>query len=480
MVAQHWATTATAQGALDLDPSFQTVFTKQGAVSLLPQMDGKLIVSGVLALPGAWFTEYRLLRINPNGSVDNDYELSGLGSGKITEWNDQIYVGTNTAVRRILPNGAVDDSFSLLGSYFGSLQGGDHHVYPEGSLVLTGTHNLYDTIRGFVGLYNMIWFTNTGHLDTTKTHRQSNGTMWNLTELSNGRFICSTFGNTFEGQPVSKIFRTEADGSLDTSFHVPVIGSWSWSYHFNELDDGRVLASGLYRTADGNDTLSLLCLLENGDLDPAFHHPDFQHTSFSTYEPSAYKTLILADGRIIVVGDFDLIDGEPRSGIALLNANGTLSDDAFAGGGCGIFHFAPLGPGGETEPHRRIMDIVQAPDGSFYIAGMYWGYNDGTNEYPDQRIVSRLYGLNVGMEEQQVEPLQMQPNPANSIVTIQLPDDLRKADLQVHDALGRLVHKQRVASDLFNFDVSGWPAGLYQVQVLDAGKRRAVGKLVVE
>jgi hypothetical protein len=44
-------------------------------------------------------------------------------------------------------------------------------VYPDGSILMSGLHSLYDTARGFVGLYNLIWFTNTGHLDTTKTHR---------------------------------------------------------------------------------------------------------------------------------------------------------------------------------------------------------------------------------------------------------------------------------------------------------------------
>jgi hypothetical protein len=46
------------------------------------------------------------------------------------------------------------------GPYFASLQGGDYHVFPDGRVLMSGSHQLSDTIRGFVG-YEPIWFTNT-------------------------------------------------------------------------------------------------------------------------------------------------------------------------------------------------------------------------------------------------------------------------------------------------------------------------------
>ena len=58
---------------------------------------------------------------------------------------------------------------------YSALQGGDYHVYPDGRILLSGAHSLYDTARGFVGIYNLIWFTNTGYLDTTKTTATATG-----------------------------------------------------------------------------------------------------------------------------------------------------------------------------------------------------------------------------------------------------------------------------------------------------------------
>ena len=82
------------------------------------------------------------------------------------------------------------------------------------------------TIRrgAIVGIYNLIWFTNTGYLDTTKTHRYCNGVIYEIEEQADGKFLCSGTCTTYEGQPVSRIFRVHPDGALDTSFDSEVVG----------------------------------------------------------------------------------------------------------------------------------------------------------------------------------------------------------------------------------------------------------------
>ncbi|MBK7556771.1 MAG: delta-60 repeat domain-containing protein [Flavobacteriales bacterium] len=103
-------------------------------------------------------------------------------------------------------------------------------VYADGA-VASGQHLLSDSTRGFVGFYDLIWFSNTGYLDTTKVHRQSNGIMWEFKELPDGKFICSCSCTQYEGQPVDKVFRVYPDGTLDTTFHTGINMGNIYAYH---------------------------------------------------------------------------------------------------------------------------------------------------------------------------------------------------------------------------------------------------------
>ena len=177
-----------------------------------------------------------------------------------------------------------------------------------------------------------------------------------------------------------------------------------------------------------------------------------------------------------MTGKFDEVNGEDRGAIAMLSENGELMENVFFGEGCGQF----TSPGDQL-PRKGVSVIRPAPDGSFYIAGSYHGYDDGTTNDPLQRFVSRLHGLNVGVKELGTSQLQVHPNPASGTVSIQIPVDLQRAEFQIHDALGRLVHQEWIHSlDQLSLDVASWPAGLYQLQLIAEGSKRAVGKLIVE
>ena len=212
---------AQAQVPLSLDSSFRTEIDTWYVSSVLPLTDGSLLASGVMRFPGE-LSDKRLVRLSADGHRDNSYNNSGLGQGKLTQWNSGLfYVGTAQTVRRILPSGFLDPGWTEmnLGPYFSSLQGGDYHVYPDGRLLMSGVHQLSDTARGFEGLYSLIWLSNTRYLDTTKTHRYCDGSIDYFKELPDGKFICSGGLTTYEGQPVNRVFRVQADGALDPTFN---------------------------------------------------------------------------------------------------------------------------------------------------------------------------------------------------------------------------------------------------------------------
>ncbi len=220
-------------------------------------------------------------------------------------------------------------------------------------------------------------------------HRQANGSILAITEDAQGRFLLSGFVNSYEGQSVGRIFRALPDGAFDPSFVAP-LDPFGYSFKIRELGDGRILGVGRYKITGVSDTLGVVRLMADGSLDPSFTpvRISMQDGPLGLV-PNVQDAHILADGRMIIGGRFDHINGVARGAIALLNADGSLSDDYFAGPGCGDYS-------GIEVNYRYIAGIVPAPNGEYYIYGAYMGYDDGTTNYPQQGFVSRLHGFNVG------------------------------------------------------------------------------------
>lgn len=455
------ATLGLAQQPFDLDIGFRTSISQVSVSSVAPLPDGDLLISGNIRFSGETFNR-STARLNPDGTRDVSYPATGIGGGKLTEWQGRYYIATNTLVRRIWPTGLLDGAFQSLNAdpRFGSLQGGDYHVYPDGRIVISGAHTLNDPEHGFVGLYNLIWFTNTGQLDTTKHHRRCDEVIFEFEEQPDGKFLCSGTMTEYEGVPVSPVFRVHPDGGLDPSFS-PVLQSWGGAYKFLTLADGRILAGGLFKLP-GNDTIySLLRFMPDGSIDPTFNLLDFG-VAFNPNSdlPSVRDIHLLSDGRMIVTGWFDRIDGQTRGGIAMLSADGALLPGVFEGEGCGMYNY-------NGTLYLVVAGIAPSSDGSYYIHGAYHGYDDGTTNDPTQRFVSRLYGLNVGVREQALLPLQLQPNPTHGPLSVTLPANQTALHAEVHDAHGRVVWSKTLAASngQSHVDLSSLSEGAYVLRV---------------
>ena len=469
-----------AQQPFDLDTSFRTPIIQRNVNSILPQQDGKLILSGRMLFPGA-LNEHLLVRIDQDGILDPTFYASSLGGGKLTSWGGQFYVAANSTVRRILPDGHQDPSFIGMntGPYFTSGQGGDYHVYPDGRVLMTGVHVLSDSIRGFEGFYSLVWFSNTGYLDTTATHRKCDGDISTIAQQPDGKFICSGFYSTFEGAPTGRILRTLPDGALDTTFSTDLV--WGAAQGLSVLPDGRILGSGYLLHSGTSDTLKIIRLLPDGTLDTTFNNQlAVTHDLWGSYLELRHR--VLPDGRIVLLGQFDHVNGEPRGGVAILDADGELLNDAFTGPGCGeVLNSAQIHVQG-------VIDLVPSPEGHYYICGLWRGYDDGTVNDTTQRFVSRLYGLDVGVREVPVkEPgasLLIHPNPASTWVVVRydLGPQPANASLSIRDLMGREVHRAAIsaATGQLLWDTRQVPAGSYAVVLLGAASGPVTQQLIVQ
>lgn len=461
------AASSLGQAPFDVDVTFSTTIETGGISSVVPLSDGRVVFSGRLGSPGdpGYWTSSG--RFTSAGSLDFSYYISGLGGGKLTPWNELMYVAGGQTVRRLLADGHVDPTWQELelDPYIHILQGGDYHVFPDGRLVITGTHALYDSIRGFVGLYNLIWITADGRLDTTRVHRRGNGDLSKMRELPDGKFIIGGGLTEFEGHPVGNIIRVHPDGALDTTFQTNA--SWFYPTFYHPLVDGKVICTGDVVFSGSDDTLHVFRLLPDGSLDPTFNnHLAMWRTTDMDGIAGVSSITPLGSDRYIVTGGFDRVEGQFRGGIAVIDTAGYLLDEPLGEVGCGTFWngFYNIG---------LIVGIVSDPQSGYYIFGSYHGYNDGTTNDVYQRMVSRLYGLDVGVEEEPVQAgaiLSLAPNPATDLIRVNFPTGAGAVNnLEVLDITGQLVLSARPTGQSAVLNVADLRSGVYFVRLITAG-----------
>lgn len=473
---------ASAQAPFSLDTTFRTDIQQQYVNSLLLVPDGKVIASGMMRFPGE-FSDKRLVRLLPDGQRDETFYNSGLGGGGIKPWQaDRFYVQGSYSPRRIwLVSGQTDNSFAMGAGavpFFAPLQGGDYHVYPDGRVLVSGTHTLSDAARGFVGNYNLIWFSNTGYLDTTRVHRRGNGSLSKLKELPDGGFIVSGTCSQFDGVAVDRVFRTDADGVPDTTFRSGVF--WGSANDYLPLPDGRVYLCGRYRSTHApDDSLHVARFLPDGSLDPSFAIPHFtlgELPNYANLGPLAVRIRPWGGDRLLVTGQFQYVNGLPRRGICVMDTTGAITEE-FDDCGVGTFTYMGLTNAG-------IIGLVADTDSThYYVWGTYTGYDDGVINDTQQRFVSRLHvgdfttgGAPLSLGEG--PGVRVYPNPSSGSATLQLDQVPRDAQVVLRDALGREVLRQRIRDHYTLLYMT--QGGVYTLEVLSDGERVSTQRLVVE
>ena len=107
---------------------------------------------------------------------------------------------------------------------------------------------------------------------------------------------------------------------LDPTFHVASSMDGQWITTLEVDVNGKIVAGGLLSSYDGNARSSLMRLMPDGQIDPSFT-PELLPTQVGL-EALVSATSIQPDGNILVAGQFGLVNGEPRFGLARLLPNG--------------------------------------------------------------------------------------------------------------------------------------------------------------
>ncbi|MCU1289713.1 MAG: hypothetical protein JWN60_1942, partial [Acidobacteria bacterium] len=324
------------------------------------QPDGKIIVRHTFSTGG--FTEWDILRLNADGSIDGSFTKIALGGrlintdysrvallpdGKIMTAGATISATSEPFLRRYNSNGTTDTTFETPAfndgrriNYF--------DFYPDGSIIISGFFSGVNSVprRDLVKLLPVgnvdLNFNGSAIFNTFNKHAGK------VSVLPDGKVLVNTidYNSLNPTNTNNRLYRLNPDGSIDTTFNVPA--DLTTAHNWTVDSSNRILVFGVF-----SGILKYLRLNADGSLDSSFNSPTLT-------KPGTVKALaVLTDGKILVSGDFNRVGGVIKNNIARLNADGTLDNSFDSGSG---FNVAPV-------------SIAIQTDGKILAAGSFTTYN---------------------------------------------------------------------------------------------------------
>lgn len=304
------------------------------------QPDGKILLCGRFSffnkLPNS-----RLVRLNADGSVDSTLAIGGGFTGgknlsastvydMVTSADGTIFVGgdfyryngiNRTNLAKLSSTGTLDPTFNP------AIVGGSFQSYVrsitlqnDGKIFITGAFtNVNALSRAGVARLN-----SDGTLDTSFDPGSGAGFSTSSQGvlvariLGDGKYLIGGDFTNYNGTARSRIARLNPDGSLDTTFD-PGTGfdAIVESDCLEVLADGRLLVGGNFTSYNGTNKPSIVRLNSNGAIDPTFD-------TGTGPVGSLFSITRQSNGSIVIGGSFRLVDGSLRFGLARLSADGAL------------------------------------------------------------------------------------------------------------------------------------------------------------
>lgn len=345
---------------------------------ILRQPDGKWIISVTVYNEGYTSGLYwRLVRINPNGSVDPTYPILDtyptrpelvLGERVVTALPDQSllvvdyesqpgndgllhYVGHRLRYK-LNPDGSIDSRFPSLtnSTAAGCCSGFNLVAQPDGNILVVG--NI--TNPTWLNDQKMPWLfrlRGDGLLDDT--FQVPEGIVGRVNLLRNGQILIQ------EPLPPEKIYRLNSDGTLDNTFDPPSGISFVFPPLLEGLPEEQMLISGR-----SQGSTRLYKLQKDGSIDPDFQVGVASFlNSFSSFG-SIDLVLQQLDGKLLVAGAFRTFNGQVRNSLVRLNANGALDPTFNTGKGF-------VGTGLSATDPGQVQQMFPLPNGKLFVAGIF-------------------------------------------------------------------------------------------------------------
>ena len=298
------------------------------------QSDGKIIIGGYFSSYNGVAIE-NIARLNEDGTLDpafnpgTGYNTTVLtakikNDGKIVVGGIK-YTSSSGAIRVLETDGSLSASFN-------SGIGPNRGVYAtccqsDGKIIVGGFFTSYNRLGG----NHIIRFNANGSLDATfNPGTGANDIIYTTNLQSDGKIIIGGSFSSYNGVTRNLIARLNTDGSLDTAFNSGTDANYFVRSSCIQTD-GKIIIGGNFRSYDGVTRRCIARLNNDGSLDTTFN-PGTGIDPNSAYS-NVYSINIQADGKIIIGGHFSKYNDISRRNIARLNADGSLDNSFNPGSG---------------------------------------------------------------------------------------------------------------------------------------------------
>ncbi len=329
---------------IQIDPGFVIGTGASSTVSdLVVQPDGSIWISGSFSSVNG-VSRNGVAKLAANGTVDTGFvpptSLSGatrvvpLSGGKLLVGLSSVGSGSTLrqGIARLHVDGTVDTSFNAGTAVTSSVNAIE--TMSDGRILVGGTFSKGLVRLSVDGVLDPSFVINTG------------GSVNALHLRPDGKIMVGGSFTTFDGIPRAGLCRLHENGGVDTTFGSDGSGPGSSVFDIKSDTNGNIIAVGSF-SVSGNPALQYVARFSETGV------PDRYFTSGITSTVHSVQTL--ADGRILIGGDFTSVSSITRQRIALLHADG--KPDA-------TFDAAS----GASSTVRRV---AIAPDGKVLMGGSF-------------------------------------------------------------------------------------------------------------
>ena len=433
-----------------LDPTFTPKMQTPGSIAAVArQADGKLVVGGN-------FTEmngqvvHRLARLADDGTFDASYAattgpLPAPVTSLAVQADGKVVAGTALGLYRFGTTGAPDPAFgsaSATGASITALA-----LQPDSRIVVVGN------VPGAVG--SVVRFGTNGAYDPTFVRTVASTVSGNPSIMTavlvqpDGKVVV---GGRFAitGSPsVYRVVRYETTGALDPTFGLnrftTATGSLVGTTRIHSLArqaDGKILVGGNFEALDGQTRYGVARLAATGVADATF-------ASATPLNGSVLAVLPQPNGRVLLGGTFTkILANGSTNNLARVLSDGT-EDPSF---------------GVTTVPNGAVRSLLVDPNGGIIIGG---GFTSISGQ-PAAGVARVAVGsvLAVGTPALAARTSAW-PVPAHGLLHVAPDASAHPLALSLCDALGRTVRHQPVVGTTAEQTIAldGLPAGVYLLRV---------------
>ncbi len=335
-------------GTLDtsFDANIRAVNVLSGVSAVALQADGHVLVGGEFdRVNGA--LQPGVARLTSGGQFDAAFQPRLEGSGfvnqLITLSDNKLLLGgsfssvngvARTALARLNPDGSLDGGFNAALDRFVPGADGSFSVLScaeqsDGKILFFGVGNgasVTTPIRQF-GRLNADGSTESGFQATV-----GGGEISTIRPQPDGSILIGGSFQTVNGTANSYLARLNANGSSDNTFPVlrlkPITTGNNVTVgprvdFIERQADQKILVAGAFGSVNDAPHADIVRLNADGTVDSSFTaNVEIRNQTFSA--PTISSLVLQSDGKIVIGGSFDTVDGVSRNGAARLNPGGSL------------------------------------------------------------------------------------------------------------------------------------------------------------